>query len=240
MASASVCRGNSKARAKRWAIGLALSGFILAAGVGLNTAIGQQGVPPGAASQPPAQPSPASRPAAQQAPAAPRSSPAPRQAQPASPSQAPAVTSGPQVPAATQAPSPAPVAAPAGAAGHVLAGVWRVQWPLRSVVNALTVDNVVAFQGGVNLSGSYVGDGNERCLMSGTVFDQFGAPVRDGLDTRVIAVSALVRLRLQCPNADTWIEAFGMPSGPILMAGRGTRLAANSQPAYEPVVLGRP
>jgi hypothetical protein len=152
---------------------------------------------------------------------------------------------GPQVPAAIPAvPPPGPVAAPPPAAApaaprHALAGEWRIGWPTRpGVINPMTIEVVAPFAGGLQLFGRVTSDAGEACPMSGAVYDEFSGQVRDGLDLRTVVLSTLVRLRVNCQGAELWIEAFGLPGGPVSMAGRAT-VIADGQRAHHPVQLGR-
>lgn len=150
---------------------------------------------------------------------------------------APQAPSAPQVPAAVPAPTPAP---PQAQTRHALAGAWRVTWPTRAnVTNALTIDSVSAVQGAVNVVGRVAADNGETCAVTGSVFDEFIGQFRDGLDMRTMSLAALVRLRLHCANDETWIEAFGLPGGPILMIGRATTIARDGTRSHQPVHLVR-
>jgi hypothetical protein len=153
---------------------------------------------------------------------------------------------GPQVPAAVPAvPPPGPVAAPPPPAAsaptrHVLAGEWRIGWPTRpGVLNLMTIETVAPFAGGLQIYGRVAADNGETCPMTGTVYDEFSGQVREGLDIRTVTMSTLVRMRVQCRASELWIEAFGLPGGPVLMSGRGTVIAGDGQRVHHPVQLGR-
>jgi hypothetical protein len=84
-----------------------------------------------------------------------------------------------------------------------------------------------------------IADNGESCPMTGAIYDEFSGQVRDGLDTRTVNLSTLVRLRIRCANDETWIEAFGLPGGPISMAGRATTLLRDGARTHQPVQIGR-
>lgn len=121
-----------------------------------------------------------------------------------------------------------------------LTGDWTLTWPARpGSRNLLTVERATPVPGGASLTGRVIADDKEVCSVSGVVYERMAVPVQDGLDVRTVSLERLARLRVQCARGETWIEAFGLPDGPVLYVGRATVLAPDGRRGFQPVHLSR-
>jgi len=122
---------------------------------------------------------------------------------------------------------------------HVLQGNWNIYWyginkvTYMSIAQASGSGGITTFMGGVSTLDK------EACSTFCTVIDAAEAHYQDGPTTKTISMNAYVIIRVQCKNSQIWIEAFGLPSGKVLMSGRATVIDVNGQRKYLPVALGR-
>ena len=123
---------------------------------------------------------------------------------------------------------------------HALEGKWLVTWVSRAQASQLVISHVQAFDGVTAFSGRMASpDGKETCPFSGNVVDQAKIQYHDSLVEKTMLSAAMVFIRGQCQNKTILLELFGLPSGKVLMNGRGALIDAKGNRVYEPVVLTR-
>lgn len=122
---------------------------------------------------------------------------------------------------------------------HVLQGNWNVYWFGDSKVTRMNIVQASGAGGLTNLVGAFATQDGEACPLTGTVFDLVNAQYEEGPTVKTIGISAYVLARAQCQKGQLWIEAFGLPTGKVLMSGRITFIPNEGQRSYVPVALGR-
>lgn len=122
---------------------------------------------------------------------------------------------------------------------HSLQGDWKVFWLNDNKVTRLNVVQVSPGAGVTSFIGAISKLDGEACTLNGTVLDALAGQYAAGPETREIAISAYVIIRAQCSKGQVWIEAFGFPSGKILLSGRASFIPAEGARSYAPVALGR-
>lgn len=143
----------------------------------------------------------------------------------------------PSVEEGVQMPAEAP--ADDGTVGHVLIGEWTLLWLSLNRSHSVTIEHAFSAGGMTNLVGHAIGDQTGNCPLTGYVVDEFVGELRDGFDIRTVPLSALVRLRIQCPTEEIRIDAFGLPDGPVLISGRAMLLLGDGSRIVEAVAMGR-
>lgn len=137
-----------------------------------------------------------------------------------------------------------PKAAPqkeAGAAkGHVLQGEWKVYWISDDRTTQMKVVEATQIQAGLtNFIGAIGTPAGDGCSITGTVVDNLNGQFAEGIEVRTAAILSYVIAHASCPREQLWLEAFGLPTGKILMSGRATFIAPDGARRYAAVALGR-
>jgi hypothetical protein len=128
----------------------------------------------------------------------------------------------------------------AAAKGHVLQGEWKVYWISDDRTTQMKVVEATQIQTGltnfIGAIGTPTGDG---CSITGTVVDNLNGQFAEGIEVRTAAILSYVIAHASCPREQLWLEAFGLPTGKILMSGRATFIAPDGARRYAAVALGR-
>lgn len=123
---------------------------------------------------------------------------------------------------------------------HALQGEWKVYWIADDRTTQMNVVSAVQTQTGLtNFIGALGTIGGEGCPITGTVVNSLNGQFAEGIEVRTLAILSYVVARANCQQEQVWLEAFGLPSGKVLMSGRVTFVAGDGKRRYLAVALGR-